>query len=42
MCFASSDQEIMETVANRIIKINNKKEFDKYITYDEYIQTLSE
>ncbi|MBQ3494153.1 MAG: ATP-binding cassette domain-containing protein, partial [Clostridia bacterium] len=40
MCFASADQEIVETVANRIIKINNKKEFDKYITYDEYIRTV--
>lgn len=35
--FASSDQELTETVANRIIKINTKKEYDKYISYDEYI-----
>ena len=40
MCFASADQEIVETVANRIIRINGKKEYDKYITYDEYINSL--
>ena len=38
LLFASSDQELTETVANRIIKINNKKDYDKYITYDEYIK----
>lgn len=37
LLFASSDQELTNTVANRIIKINNKKEFDKYLTYDEYL-----
>lgn len=37
LLFASSDQELTNTVANRIIKINNKKEFDKYVTYDEYL-----
>lgn len=36
--FTTSDQEILSTVANRIIVINNnKKEFDKQISYDEYI-----
>jgi len=38
LLFSSSDQELTETVANRIIKINKKKEFDKYITYAEYLQ----
>lgn len=38
LLFASSDQELTETVANRIIKINSKKDYDKYITYDEYIK----
>ena len=37
MMFSSVDQEVVQTVANRIIKVNNKKEFDKYITYDEYL-----
>ena len=37
LLFASSDQELTNTVANRIIKINGKKEFDKYLTYDEYL-----
>lgn len=35
--FSTSDQEILSTVANRIIVVNNKKEFDKQISYDEYI-----
>jgi len=38
MLFSSVDQEVVQTVANRIIKINDKKEFDKYITYDEYLE----
>ena len=38
MLFVSQDQEIVETVANRIIRINKTKEYDKYITYDEYLQ----
>ena len=40
LLFTSSDQEILNTVANRIIVINKTKEFDKYITYDEYISKL--
>ena len=39
LLFASSDQELTQTVANRIIKIDNTKTFDKYITYDEYIES---
>lgn len=38
MLFSSVDQEVVSTVANRIIKINTTKEFDKYITYDEYLE----
>lgn len=38
MLFSSVDQEVVSTVANRIIKVNNTKEFDKYITYDEYLE----
>lgn len=37
MLFISHDQEIMETVANRIIEIDGTKVFDKDITYDEYL-----
>lgn len=40
LLFASSDQELTETVANRIIKINTKKEYDRYITYAEYIAQI--
>ncbi len=38
MLFSSVDQEVVQTVANRIIKVNQTKEFDKYITYDEYLE----
>ena len=38
LIFASSDQELTQTVANRIIKIDGTKTFDKYITYDEYLE----
>ncbi len=38
LLFASSDQELTQTVANRIIKIDNTKTFDRYITYDEYLE----
>lgn len=41
MLFSSVDQEVVQTTANRIIRINNKKEFDKYITYDEYLEKLN-
>jgi ATPase subunit of ABC transporter with duplicated ATPase domains len=36
--FASSDQELTQTVANRIVKINETKVFDKYVTYEEYLK----
>lgn len=38
MLFVSHDQEIMETVANRIIEIDGTKVFDKDITYDAYLE----
>ena len=38
--FTSHDQEVTQTVANRIIVINKTKEFDKQITYDEYLENL--
>lgn len=38
MLFASHDQELMQTVADRIIEINNTKVFDKLTTYEEYLE----
>ena len=38
--FTSHDQEVTETVANRIIVINKTKEFDKAIDYDKYLRML--
>lgn len=38
MLLTSHDQELMNTVANRIIEIDGgKKTFDKNVTYDEYL-----
>ena len=39
LLFASHDHEIMQTTANRIIVLNEKKQFDKYCTYEEYLET---
>lgn len=38
LMFASHDQELMQTVANRIIEINGTKTFDKLTTYEEYLE----
>lgn len=39
--FITSDEEIMSSVANRIIVLeNNKKSYDRPIDYDEYIASL--
>ena len=37
MLLTSHDQELMNTVANRIIEINDTKTYDRQVTYDEYI-----
>lgn len=37
LLLTSHDQELMQTVCNRIIKITDTKVFDKPITYDEFI-----
>ena len=42
MLFTSHDQELMNTVGNRIIEINGTKTFDKNITYDEYIDLITQ
>lgn len=36
--FSTHDHELMQTVANRIIRINDVKEYDKYTTYDDYLE----
>ena len=41
MLFTSHDQELMNTVATRIIEINGTKRFDKNVTYDEYIDVIT-
>ena len=37
MLLTSHDQELMNTVANRIIEINDNKTYDRQVTYDEFI-----
>ncbi len=38
MLLTSHDQELMNTVCNRIIEINDKKCYDRQVTYDEYVE----
>jgi ATPase subunit of ABC transporter with duplicated ATPase domains len=40
MLFATQDEEILATVANRIIDINETKFVDKLTTYEEYVSKL--
>ncbi len=40
--FTSHDQELMNTVANRIIEINGTKKFDKSVNYDEYLDIITQ
>lgn len=42
MLFTSHDQELMNTVANRIIEINGSKNFDKCVNYDEYLDIITQ
>ena len=39
--FKTHDHELLQTVANRIIVLNGTKEYDKEITYDEYLESLA-
>ncbi len=39
MIFSTHDEEIMSTVANRIIRINSTVEYDKEIDYETYLDT---
>ncbi len=41
MLLTSHDQELMNTVANRIIEINDTKTYDRQVTYDEYVDETS-
>ena len=40
MLLTSHDQELMNTVANRIIEIEVTKVYDRKVTYDEYIDEI--
>ncbi len=41
LLLTSHDQELMNTVCNRIIVIDGTKTFDKNVTFDEYIDIVS-
>jgi len=38
MLVTSHDQELMNTVCNRIIVLDGGKKFDKSVTFDEYVE----
>ena len=40
MLLTSHDQELMNTVCNRIIVLNGTKIFDKNVTFDEYVDLI--
>lgn len=37
LLLTSHDQELMQTVANRVIEINGTKTFDRLVSFDEYL-----
>lgn len=39
--FTSHDQELTNTVADRIIRIEDTKEFDRLISYDDYLDLIA-
>lgn len=41
MLFACHDEELTQTVADRIIEINGTKTFDKNVTYEEYLDVVA-
>ncbi len=41
MLLTSHDQELMNTVCNRIIEVNDRKTYDRQVTYDEYVDETS-
>jgi ATPase subunit of ABC transporter with duplicated ATPase domains len=42
MLLTSHDQELMNTVCNRIIELKNTKVYDRQVTYDEYVDEISQ
>ena len=38
MLLVTHDEEMLNTVCNRIIEIDNTKVFDRDMTYDEYLE----
>lgn len=40
MIFSTHDEEILSTVANRIIRINKTLEYDRDIDYETYLDTV--
>ncbi len=40
MLFTTHDHEILQTVANRIIDIDDESRFDKEMTFDEYLELM--
>jgi ATPase subunit of ABC transporter with duplicated ATPase domains len=42
LIFTSHDHELIQTVANRIIEIDETVVFDNHVTYEEYLQTKGE
>lgn len=42
MLLTSHDQELMNTVCNRIIEVKNTKVYDRQVTYDEYVDEISQ
>ena len=41
MLFTTHDHEILQTVANRIIDIDDESRFDREMTYDEYLEFMN-
>ena len=41
MLLTSHDQELMNTVCNRIIVLDGTKTYDKNVTFDEYVETAN-
>ena len=40
LLFSSQDHEFIQTISNRVIKINPSITVDRKSTYDEYLQTI--
>ena len=38
MLFATHDEELLSTVANRVIRINSTLEYDREIDYEAYVE----